>query len=105
MSKQIGIGYIASKGFKPTLADIREDNHSKKVSDKDRAIKMRKRAFGHEAVGDPVYTPDPKHIVKKGRVLGGQDKEVDKQEFIKSAAKDPLMVKLAEDALKRSSQK
>jgi len=104
MNKQIGIGYLASKGFKPTLEDLRESDHGKKVHDKDRAIKMRKRTFGHEAVGDPVDTPDPKHIVKKGKVLSGQDKEIDKQEFIKAAARDPATVKLAADALKKHSQ-
>ena len=92
MIKQISCGYIASKGFKPTLADNKETDHGKKVKDLERAVKMRKRAFGHDAVGDPVDRPDPKHIVKRGKVLGGQEKEIDRNEFIKSTAKDPFIV-------------
>jgi len=102
MAKQIGCGYFATKGFKPSLSDHRESEHTKKVTDKDRAIKNRKRAFGHDAVGDPSDKPDPKHIVKRGRVLGGQEKEVDKREFIKAAAKNPQMVEVAKRALNRS---
>jgi len=104
MTKQIGMGYLATSGFKPTLADLRENEHSKKVSDKERAIKMRKKAFGHDAVGDPVDKPDARHIVKKGRTLGGQQMEVDKKDFIKAAAKDPAMVKVAQDAIKKEKK-
>ena len=59
MTKQIGIGILASKGFKPTLADLNESEHNKKVSDRERAIQMRKKAFGHDAVGDPVDQANP----------------------------------------------
>jgi len=105
MTKQIGIGYLATSGFKPTLADLRENEHSKKVNDKERAVKMRKRAFGHDAVGDPVDKPDPRHVIKKGRTLGGQQMDIDKNEFIKAAAKDPAAVRLAQDALRKSKEK
>jgi putative FmdB family regulatory protein len=101
MNKQIGIGYLATSGFKPTLADLRETDHHKKVKDKDRAVKMRKREFGHDAVGDPVDKPDARHIVKKGRTIGGQQMEVDKKDFVKAAAQDPAMVRIAQDALKK----
>ena len=92
-------------GFKPTRADFHESEHHKKVTDKERAVRMRKREFGHDAVGDPVDKADPMHIVKRGRTLGGQEKEVDKKEFIQAAAKDPMMVKVAQDAVKKSKEK
>lgn len=101
MSKQIGMGYLASKGFKPTLSDLKESDHTKKVKDKDRAIKMRKKAFGHDAVGDPVDSPDPMHVLKKGRTLGGQQMEIDKQAITKALAKDNAAVELAKNALKK----
>lgn len=99
MTKQIGIGYLASKGFKPTRADFHESEHNKKTSDKERAIRMRKKAFGHDAVGDPVDKPDPMHILKRGRTLGGQEKEVDKNEFIQAAAKDSYIVEQCQKSL------
>ena len=92
MVKQLSGGYLASKGFKPTAEDAKESEHAKKVKDKERAVKMRKKAFGHDAVGDPVGNPDPRHVVKKGRTLGGQQMDIDKKEFIKAAAKDPYIV-------------
>jgi putative FmdB family regulatory protein len=105
MVKQLGTGYIASKGFKPTLEDLKEEDHRKKVKDPERARRKRIKEFGSQAVGDPVDKPDPKHIVKRGRALGGQQKEVDKQEFIKAAAKDEGMVRAAKKALKESKKK
>ncbi len=104
MSKQIGMGYLATHSFKPSLADLRETDHTKKVKDKERAITMRKRAFGHDAVGDPVDQPDRSHIIKKGRTIGGQQMEVDKKDFIKAAAKDPAMVKIAQDVVKQEKK-
>lgn len=38
----------------------------------------------------------------KGKALGGQHMEIDKQEFIKAAAKDPLIVEQCKKALKKS---
>ncbi len=102
MTRQVGMGiYIVTEGFNPSLADYRESEHTKKVTDKERAIKMRKKAFGFDSVGNPADSPDPRHIVRRGRTLGGQQKEIDKKEFIKAAAKDPVMVKKAQDALKK----
>ena len=101
MTKQIGVGYFASKGFKPTVADLKELEHSKKVKDPERAVKMRQKTFGQDAVGDPKMEADPKHVVKRGRTLGGQQKEVDKKEIIKALAKDDVAVNAANMALKK----
>ena len=103
MIKQMGTGYLASSGFKPTSEDRKESEYTKKVRDKERSVKSRRKAFGHDAVGDPVDTPDSMHIIKKGKTLGGQQMEVDKKEFIKAAAKDPLMVHKAQEILKKSN--
>lgn len=101
--RQVGIGiHISTNGIKPTLEDYREADHHKKVKDPERAIRSRKKAFGSDEVGNPVSEPDPIHIVKRGRTLGGQQKEVDKQEFIKAAAKDDYVVKKAQEALKKT---
>lgn len=101
MTKQIGIGYLVTSGFKPSLEDLREANHSMMVKDKERAIRMRKKAFGRDSVGDPVDSPDPKHIVRRGRTLGGRQMEIDKQEFVKAAAKDPYIVKQCQDIVNK----
>ena len=103
LEKQISSNFHIGGSMKATWADLKEENHHKKVKDFDRAVKSRKRGFGHDAVGNPEDKPDPKHLVR-GKVIAGQDKEIDKQEFIKSAAKDPLMVKVAQDAIKKSKK-
>lgn len=103
MEKLMGTGYIASKGFKPTWEDRKEEDHRKKVKDPERARRSRIKQFGRDSVGEPVDKPDPKHIVKKGRALGGQQKEVDKSEFIKAAAKDDVIVNAAKNALKKGN--
>ncbi len=100
MEKQIGAGYCATTGFKPTLAEMRETDHSNRVKDPERAVKRRKKHFGHDAVGDPKMESDPRHIVR-GRTLGGQEKEVDKRELIKALAKDDFAVAQAQKALKK----
>ena len=100
MNKQIGYGYFIAGGIKPTLASHRESERTKKVKDPERAVKSRKREFGHDAVGDPGMQTDPRHVVKRGRTLGGQQKEVDKREFIKAAARDDRMVAECQKALK-----
>lgn len=102
MVKQIGTGYLLSKGLKPTLSDLKQEDHTNKVKDPERAIKMRRKAFGSEAVGSPSMQTDPRHIVKKGRTLGGQQMDIDKKEFIKAAARDPVMVETAKRALKEN---
>lgn len=108
MRKEIGIGgaiRIGGFGEHKTREDRKEADHRKKVKDFERAVRMRKKAFGRDAVGDPVDKPDPRHIVKRGRTLGGREVEVDKTEFIKAAAKDPLMVDKAKQVLKKKEQK
>lgn len=101
MQRQIGTGYILAKGLKPTLDEIRDTDHTKKVKDPDRARKARISAFGREAVGSPPNQSNPRHIVKKGRTIGGQQKEIDRAEFIKAAAKDDRMVAEAKKALQK----
>ena len=79
-------------GLKGSLKDHRESEYTKKVKDPERAVKSRQKAFGRDAVGDPGMTTDPRHIVKRGRTLGGQQKEIDRGEFIRAAAKDDYML-------------
>lgn len=87
------------------LANHKEAEHKKKVKDPDRAVKMRKKAFGHDAVGDPSMKNDPRHVIRRGKTLGGQEKEVDKREFVKAAAKDNAIVKQAYDAIHKKGKK
>lgn len=105
--KQISSTFYVATNYHagPTMEDRKEEEHRKKVKDLERAVRNRKKHFGHDAVGDPVDKPDPKHIVKKGRTLGGQELEIDKKEFIKAAAKDPATVKKAQEALKKAEHK
>lgn len=103
MERQIGMGsYVITSGINGSLEDYHEDEHRKKVKDPERAIKSRKRAFGHDAVGDPSMTTDPRHIVKRGRTIGGQQMDVDKSEIISALAKDDYAVHKAQEALKKS---
>lgn len=100
MRREIGMGIcVISKSGGLEKAKAKE--HTKKVKDKERAVHMRKKAFGSAAVGDPVDKPDPMHLVKRGKTIGGQQKEVDKADFVKAAAKDPLMVHKAQESLKK----
>lgn len=93
MVRQVGLGvYIITEGLNPSLADHKESEHTKKVTDKERAIKMRKKAFGHDSVGNPADAADPRHVIKRGRTLGGQQKEIDRNEFVKAAAKDDYIL-------------
>lgn len=103
MDRQISLGsYLITGGIKGSLEDRKEAEHTKKVKDPERAVKARKRAFGTDAVGDPGMTSDPRHVVKRGRTLGGQQKDIDKGEFIKAAAKDDYMVNEAIKAVNKS---
>lgn len=104
MVRQISASFhVASKGFKPTRAELKAISHRDKVKDFDRAVRSRKRAFGRDSVGDPKDTPDPRHQIKtmkQGRVLGGSEKEVDKTELTKALARDSAAVELARRAFK-----
>lgn len=87
-----GGGYVITGGLNGSLADHCQSEHTKKIKDPERAVRMRQKSFGKDAVGDPSMTTDPRHIVKRGRTLGGAQKELDKKEFIKAAAKDPTII-------------
>lgn len=101
MKRQISLGsYVITGGIKGSLEDHKEAEYTKKVKDPERAVKSRKKAFGTDAVGDPGMTTDPRHVVRRGRTLGGQQMNIDRKEFIKAAAKDPVMIQKAVDALK-----
>jgi len=101
--KQISSTFHITTGTKPTLEDAREESHRKKVKDHERAIRKRRKAFGSSEVGSPSDKADPKHLVR-GKVLGGQEKEIDRKEFIKNAAKSDLMVDVAAKALKKAKK-
>jgi putative FmdB family regulatory protein len=92
--------FYVSGGMKPTLEDLRENSHKDKVKDLERAVRKREKAFGKDEVGKVVEKPDPRHLIK-GRTLAGQQKEVDKREFIKAAAKDNFVVEQCQKALKK----
>ena len=104
LEKQISSTFYVTGGMKSTLEDIREENHKKKTKDMERAIRSRKRAFGHDAVGDPVDQPDPKHLVR-GKVIGGQEMELDKNSVVKALAKDDFAVATAQKAIKKAQNK
>ena len=105
MKRQISMGsYVITSGINGSIEDYHENEHSKKVKDPERAVQSRKRAFGHDAVGDPTMTTDPRHIVKRGRTLGGQQMDIDRDEFIKAAAKDDYVVDQAIKAVKKSEK-
>jgi putative FmdB family regulatory protein len=105
MKRMISYGsYLITGGIKGSLAEHKESEHTKKVKDPERAVKSRKRAFGRDAVGDPSMQTDPRHVVKRGRTIGGQQTEVDKAEFIKAAAKDDVLVDQAIKAVEKSGK-
>lgn len=104
MRRQIGVGScVITGGVKGSLESLKESEHSKKIKDPERAVRSRTRAFGHDAVGDPSMSTDPRHIVKRGRTLGGQQKEVNRDEFIKAAAKDDYILNQCLLANKKSA--
>jgi putative FmdB family regulatory protein len=105
MQKLISGGCYISQGIKPRLEDHKESEHKKKTKDPERAVRARKKMFGHDAVGDPKMVNDPRHVVKKGKTLGGREMEVDKGELIRALAKDPLSVAKAQDVVKKNSSK
>lgn len=96
--------YVITGGINGSIEDYKESEHTKKVKDPERAVKSRKSAFGHDAVGDPSMTTDPRHVVKRGRTLGGQQKDIDKAEFIKAAAKDDYAVDQAIKAVQKADK-
>ena len=105
MNKLVSVAYLASKGFKPTLEDLREVDHTKKVKDFERAVRARKRQFGVDSVGNPVDKPADCHVIKRGKTITGQQIEVDKNSLIKSLAKDDYSVQKAVEALNSNASK
>lgn len=82
MIRQIGTGYAIIK-------DNPSGQELKKRQEKAKERRSQLTSRTHEGIGSG-----------QGRALGGQHFEVDKKEFIQAAAKDPGMVKIAQDALK-----
>lgn len=102
MEKIIGLGSgIITGGLNGTRQEHKSKDRIKKVKDFERAVKNRKKHFGTEAVGNPNDTPNPKHIIKKGKALGGQQMDVDKRELTKALAKDDLAVSKAREAISK----
>lgn len=103
LSRQISSTFFLAQNYHvgPTLEDHKQSEHTKKVKDLERAVRMRKKHFGRDAVGDPVDRPDPKHVIR-GKTLGGREMEVDKNEITKALAKDPAAVAAAKAALKKA---
>ncbi len=104
MIKLLGAGSCVIISGSNSVQARKEADHSKKVKDKERAIKMRKKEFGHDAVGDPVDAPDPRHIIQ-GRTLGGRQFDVDKKELTKALSRDDYAVQVAQKALRKSQKK
>jgi len=85
MTKQFGVGYAI-------IHDSASDNTEKQIKEREeRAQEIRNQPVkrSHTGIGSG-----------KGRAIAGQHFDIDKQEFIKAAAKDPLAVKVAQEALK-----
>lgn len=101
-----GMGIHVAFNTKGSVADHKESEHKKKVKDPERALRNRKKLLGHDEVPTPSMKTDPRHIIKKGRTLGGQQNiDVDKSDLIKASAKDPVVVQKCIEALKKSENK
>lgn len=106
MQRQIGMGScVIFGGLTPGMSDRKHSDHTKKVKDLDRAVRSRKKHFGSDSVGNPVDKADPKHVIKKGRTIGGRQMEVDKNELVKALSKDPRAVAQAQESIRKSPKK
>jgi hypothetical protein len=47
---------------------------------------------------------DPTHVIKKGKVIGGQQIDIDKKDMIKALAKDNYSVQKAIDVVKKGKK-
>ena len=94
--------HIIESGIKQKAEDYKEDEHKKKVKDIERAARARRKLFGSEA-GQPKDKPDPKHIIKRGKTIAGQNIEIDKSDFIKAAARDPYLVTKAQEIAQKKA--
>jgi len=105
LKRMVGIGcYVISGGIDQKIEDYKESEHKKKVKDFERAIRNRKKHFGVDSVGNPDDKPDPRHIVKRGKTLGGAEKEINREEFVKAAAKDKTIVNACQKALRNKAK-
>lgn len=92
MIKQLGCGYaIIHPANNDPQKQLQRDIASREERAKELQSKPIKRS--HEGRGSG-----------RGKAIGGQHIEVDKDAFIKAAARDPLTVKLAQDALKKAKK-
>ena len=96
-------GFYIAGSIKPTLEDIREENHKKKVKDPERAYKSRKY-FGDDGPTNVRDEPDPMRVIKRGKTLGGQQMEVEKKDLVKALAKDSYAVQKSIEILKKTSK-
>lgn len=99
MHKQISATFTVKFGNFRSLEEKKDAERMKKIKDPDRAVRNRKKLFGASEVGTPSMKTDPKHVIKRGRTLGGQQIDVDKKEVIKALAKDNVAVAQAQKAL------
>jgi len=100
MGMQFSSTFNVMMNIKGTVEDYREREHKKKVKDPERAVRMRKKMFGKEAVGDPCMKSDPKKVIKK-KIIKEGGATVDKKDFIKKAARKEGVVRQAQEVLKR----
>ena len=90
------------------MADHKQNEHTKKVKDPERALKRRRAMFPGDFSGSsiPKDKADPKHIVRRGKTLGGQQNiDVDKKDMIKALAKDNYAVQKSIEIIKTAKRK
>lgn len=96
--KLINMPQIRISEAGPDRHERKEMDHAKKVKDPERARKMRKDKFGVEGIS---ITKSPEfHKAKNIKAKGSSD--VDKKQFIQSAAKNPNALAAAQKALKKA---
>lgn len=99
------IPFHIAGNIKPTLEDLKEKSYKDKVKDPERARKSRAKFCGSAEVGIPPDENAKCHVIKRGRTLGGQQKEIDRKEFIRACSKDPKIVADCQQALKKAENK
>jgi len=87
MNKQVSAVYVVIKNQNNTMNEIKDRQ------ERDKDLRSRTKQRSHPGIGSG-----------RGKALGGQHFEVDKKEFIKAAAKDPLIVKQCKKALKNKKR-
>ncbi len=81
--------------------DKKDKDHKKRVRCPERARKDRIKRFGSEGIS---ITKSP-HYKKEKKIKAQGNGDVDKKQFIQSAARNPNALKAAQDALKRAGKK